>query len=81
MGSKYPKNVLTGDFNINSFQNKLKSLNELIKHTFDIFLLSESKFDSSFPNSKFLVSGYRIVRKDQNKDLGGILFYINEDIF
>ena len=77
---KHPKNVFLGHLNINSLRNKFESVNELIKDTFDIFMLSESKLDSSFPDNQFLIPGYRIIRKDRNKNGGGILFYINEDI-
>ena len=69
--SKHRKNVFLGHLNVNSLRNKSlnESLNELIK---DIFLWSESKLDSSFSDSQFLVPGYRIVKKGQNKD-GGVL--------
>ena len=78
--SKHPKHVFLGHLNVSSLRNKFESLNELIKDIFDIFLVSESKLDSSFPDSQFSIPGYRIVRKDRNKNGGGILFYINEDI-
>ena len=78
--SKHPKNVFLGHLNVNSLRIKFESLNELIKDTFDIFLVTESKLDSSFPDSQFSIPGCRIVRKDQNRNGGGILFYINEDI-
>ena len=80
MRSKHPKKVFLGHFNVNSLQNRSESLNELIKDTSDIFLVSEGKLDSSFPDSQFSIPGYRIVRKSRNKNGGGILFYINEDI-
>ena len=67
--SKHPKNVFLGHLNVNSLRNKFESLNELIK---DIFLWSESKLDSSFSDSQFLVPCYRIVKKGQNKN-GGVL--------
>ena len=67
--SKHPKNVFLGHLNVNSLRNKFESLNELIK---DIFLWSESKLDSSSSDSQFLVPGYRIVKKGQNKN-GGVL--------
>ena len=78
--SKHPKNVFLGHLNVNSLRIKFESLNELIKDTFDIFLVTESKLDSSFPDSQFSIPGCRIVRKDQNRNGGGILFYINEGI-
>ena len=77
---KHPKNVFLGHLNVNSLRNKFESLNELIKDTFDIFLVSESKLDSSFPDSQFSIPGYHIVREDRNKNGKGILFYINEGI-
>ena len=48
--SKHPKNLFFGDVNINSIRSKFESVQEIIKNTFDIFLLSETKIDSSFPN-------------------------------
>lgn len=33
-----------------------------------------------FPDSQFSVPPYCIIRKDRNKDGGGISFYINEEI-
>ena len=38
--SKHPKNAFLGHLNVNSLRNKFESLNELIKDTFDIFLVS-----------------------------------------
>ena len=80
MRNKHCKNIFLGHLNVNSLQNKFESLNGLIKHTFDIFLVTKSLLDSSFPDSQFWIPGYRIVRKDRNKDGAGIFSYINEDI-
>ena len=77
---KKPKNVFLGDLNIHSIKNKFESVWEFIKDTFDIFLLSESKRDSSFPDNQFSILGYRIVRKDRDKNGGGLLLYIRQDI-
>ena len=65
--SKHPKNVFLGHLNVNSLQNKFESLNELIKDTFNIVLVSESKLG---PDSQFSIPGYRLVRKDRNKNGG-----------
>ena len=51
-----------------------------IKDTSDIFLLSESKLDSSFRNDQFLIPGYQIVRKDRDRNGRGFLLHINKDI-
>ena len=77
MRINHPKNVFLGYLKVNSLQNKFESLNELIKY---IFLVSESKLDSSFPVGHILIPGYRMVRKDWNKKGWGVLFYINGDI-
>ena len=45
---------------------------------FSIFLISESKLDSSFPNSQFKINGYKIFRRDRNRYGGGLLLYVNE---
>ena len=80
MKRKRPKNVFLGHLNINSIKNKFESVWELIKDTFDIFLLSESKLDSSFPDDQLSIPGYRIVKKDRDRNGGGLLLYINEDV-
>ena len=46
--SKHAKNVFLEHLNVNSLRNKFESSNKLIKDTFDIFLVTESKLDSSF---------------------------------
>ena len=76
MKRKKPKNVFLEHLTINSIKNKF----EPFWDTFDIFLLSESKLDSSFPDDQFSVPGYRIVRKDCDKNGGVLLLYINENI-
>ena len=74
------KNEFLGHLNINSIKNKFEFVWELIKDTFDIFLLSESKLDSSFPDDQFSIPGYRIVRKERDRNGGELLLYINEYI-
>ena len=68
MKSKKPKNVFLGHLNINSIKKKFESVWELIKDTFDIYLLRESKLDSSFPDDQISIHGYRIVRKDRDRN-------------
>ena len=46
-------------------------IEELIKRTFDIFLISENRIDDSFPKS---------FRKDRDAFGGGLLFYANEKL-
>ena len=44
------------------------------------FLSSQTKTDDSFPNSQFFAVGYRMFRKDRNKNGGVFILYINEGI-
>ena len=65
-------NDLTEHLSINSVRNKFESANEMIRNNFDTFIITESKLDSSFPNSQFHIPGYRLFRKDYNKNGGGL---------
>ena len=64
---------------MNSIRNKFESVQEIIQNTFDIFLVCETKIDSSFPKSICISEG-RIFRKDRNARGGGLLFYVNQDL-
>lgn len=52
----------------------------LLEGKFDILVLSETKLDSSFPDSQFMVTGYRMCRADRNIHGGGLLVYIRADL-
>ena len=53
-------------------------LEEIIKDKIDIFLMPETKLDSSFPNGQFVIS--TPFRLDRNQKGGGLLLYLREDI-
>ena len=72
--SKHPKNLFLGHLNISSIRNKFESFQEIIQNTFNIFLFSKTKTDSSFPSQQFSIPEYQIFRKDRNADGGGLLF-------
>ena len=67
----HPKNLFYGYLNVNSIRNKI---------TFDIFLISETKIDDSFPSAQFQIEGYKSFRKDRDAFGGGLLFYVNEKL-
>ena len=75
-----PHKIILGHLNINSLRNKFESITDVIQGTFDIFLLSESKIDESFPDKQFRLNNYKIFRKDRNRYGGGIMFYVNENL-
>ena len=65
----------------NSDKHSGKSdLDFLINDKFDVFFVSESKLDSSFPEAQSKIPGYRIFRQDRYKYGGGLMFYINQNI-
>ena len=77
---KNPKNLIMGHININSLRNKFESIKPIISPNFDIFLVSETKLDESFPNNQFSISGYRMFRQDRNCFGGGLCIYVKENI-
>ena len=79
---KHPKNLFFNHLNVNSTynSNKYVSIQELIKRTFNIFLISKTKIDDSFPNVRFKTEGYKSFKKDRHAFGGGLLFYVNEKL-
>ena len=75
-------NKLTfGHLNINSLRNKFDQLTEMVKGFVDIFLISESKLDDSFPEGQFTIDGYHApFMFDRHGNGGGLLLYVREDI-
>ena len=58
--------------NINFLRNKFELLKPFMYNAFDIFLVLETKIDSSFPNSKRGLARYRMSRHGRDSS-GGIL--------
>ena len=63
--------LIVGHLNINSIRNKFEMIAETITN-FDIFLILESKIDSTFSNMQFKINGYKLFRRDCNRFGGGI---------
>ena len=72
-------NTIIGHLSINSFRKKFVFVKNIIK-LFDVFLVSESKLDYTFPSNQFRTNGYNIFRLDHNRFGGGLILYINENI-
>ena len=64
---------------MNSISNKFDTFDNIVK-AFDIFLISESKLENTFPINQFAIGGYKILRRDRNRFGGGLILYINESI-
>ena len=73
--------MIIAHLNINSLRNKFEFLISVIKDNIDIFKISETKLDQSFPANQFMTNGFSAPFKlDQNHKGGGIILYIREDI-
>jgi exonuclease III len=48
----------------------------LTNYPFDILAINETKLDSSISDSEIYIHGYTIIRKDRNRNGGGIAIYI-----
>ena len=66
-------NVIIGNLNINSLPKKFDDLKALVTGMLDILIITERKLDNTFQHSK----PYRL---DRNRNGGGIIIYVREDI-
>jgi exonuclease III len=67
--------------NVRSLYPKIEEIRFLLESTnFDIFCITESWLDSTISNSEIQVDGYDIIRRDRNRNGGGVALYVNENI-
>ena len=72
--------LILGHLNISSIR-KFEVLKFIIDNNIDVFSISETKLNDSFPTVQFLIKGFSaLYRFDRNSKGGGLLFYIREDI-
>ena len=72
-------NVIIG--NLNSLAFKFSELRLLVTGTFDILIIIETKLDDTFTLPQLHVDGFSTpYRFDRNRNGGGIIIYIREDI-
>ena len=73
------KSIVVGHLNISSIRNKFSFAESIVK-AFDLFLISESKLDSTFPMTQFHIFGFKVFRGDRDRFRGGLISYINENM-
>jgi len=79
--AKHPNNITIGYLNINSVRNKLDCLTEYLKNSLNILALAETKIDSSFPDSQFLINNMKKpYRLDVTDKKGGLLVYVDKNL-
>lgn len=73
--------IIFGQLNVNSIRNKFVFLSEIINKNADIFLVSETKLDESFPTMQFKIPNYSLpYRLDRDRHGGGLMLYVREGI-
>jgi hypothetical protein len=76
-----PRDFIAAYLNINSVRHKIIHIREALKRTpVDILGIAETKIDHSFPDSQFMIDGYRLFRHDRDDKGGGLMVYIRSDI-
>ena len=69
------------NLNINSLSNKFDNLKLITQGKINIFVITETKTDSTFPLNQFATQGYlKPYRFDRNRNGGGAFIYVREDI-
>ena len=69
--------LLIGQLNINSLGNKFEALKLIVKGNLDIFIVTESKLDDTFPVNQFIIDGFSPpFRADRNKNGGAVIIYV-----
>ena len=64
-----------------NLRNKFEQLSIIINGNIDIFMISETKLDETFPVAQFYLQGFsNPCRIDRNRNGGGIMLYIREDM-
>ena len=68
----YPKSLTIAHLDENSVRNKFSSLQQSVLSKADMFLLSATKSDDSFPDFQFFAEYFEMFLKDGTKDRGGL---------
>ena len=78
---KIENRLIIGNLNINSISNKSDQLKLFVQGKVDILIVTETKLDSTFPTSQFMIDKYsEPYRFDRNRNGGRVLIYIRKDI-
>ena len=73
--------LVKGHLNINSLPRTLTQLKLIINNKVDMLVITETKSDSSFADSLFIIDGFRQpCRRDRNKHGGDVMILFKEDI-
>ena len=69
--------MIIGTLNINYLSSKFDDLKILVPVMFDILLITETKFDDTYPISQFHIEGYSMLyRLERNRNGRGLIINI-----
>ena len=75
------KGLRVANLNVNSLIKHIDEIRiTLANSPFDILAINESKIDDLIPDSEIYIFGYNIIRKDRNRNGGGVALYIRDTI-
>ena len=75
------KNVIIATLNVNSLVSKFDERKVIGQGIFYILILNETKPDAFFPVNQFFINGFPSpYRLDRNRNGGGIIIFVREDI-
>lgn len=70
-----------GQLNITSLVKHIEELRIFLHdHTFDILCINETRLDDTIHNDEVKIIGYELVRKDRNRNGGGVAIFIRNAI-
>ena len=53
----------------------------MVSGYFDVIIVTETKFDDSFPKTQFCIDGFSIpYRLDRNRNRGDLMIHVRDDI-
>ena len=72
---------IIGNLNTNLISNKFDQLKLFVQGKVNILIVTETKLDSTFPTSQFMIDGFsEPYCSGRNRNGSGVLIYIREDI-
>ena len=79
---KYSKNFKIAHINANSIAGfKFHEIKLwLLKGTFDVLVITETKLDHTFRDAQLTIDGYRFTRRDRSVHGGGVIIYWRSDL-
>ena len=74
--------VVVSHLNVRILLPKQDELQTLLEHcsTFHVMGLSETWLDESVDDAEIDMTGFRVYRKDRNRNGGGVAVYVSDDV-